>query len=104
MVYTIVGVVTLCCVVVCYVYWATVRLIGWAVLKGVWIACMISAGTWLFASMAGDSGFAGKLAIAAIIPGAIFGWIMYGEIALGLWRERSVQTSGAMHVIKSHAK
>ncbi|MCZ6852958.1 MAG: hypothetical protein O7G86_03465, partial [Gammaproteobacteria bacterium] len=91
------------CVLIGYVYWDTVRLIGWVVLKGVWIACLVSAGTWLLASTGGDAGFAGKLALSAIIPGAIFGWILYGEVALGLFRERSVSANGsARHVIKSH--
>ena len=103
MAYTITGILTIGCVLVGYVYWDTVRLIGWVLLKGIWIACLVSAGTWMLASMAGDAVFAEKLAVAAIIPGAIFGWILYGELALGLWRERELSGSrSARHVIKSH--
>ncbi len=104
MAYTIAGILTIGCVLVGYVYWETVRLIGWVVLKGVWIACLVSAGAWLFASMGGDAGFAAKLAVAAIIPGAIFGWILYGELALVLWRARGLSGNrSARHVIKSHS-
>ncbi len=103
MTYTIAGVLTMSCVLIGYVYWDTVRLIGWVVLKGVWIACLVSAGTWLLASTSGEAGFAVKLAVSAIIPGAIFGWILYGEVALALFRERSIAANqSATHVIKSH--
>ena len=104
MAYTIAGVLTIGCVLIGYIYWGIVRLVGWVVLKGVWIACLVSAGTWLLASTAGDAGFAGKLAVSAIIPGAIFGWILYGEVALALFRERSVSANrGARYVIRSHS-
>ena len=104
MAYTIAGVLTIGCVLVGFIYWDTVRLIGWVVLKGSWIACLVSAGTWLIASTGGDAGFAGKLALAAIIPGAIFGWILYGELALALWKERGESWNrSTRHVIKTRS-
>ena len=103
MAYTIAGILTIGCVLVGYVYWDTVRLIGLVVLKGVWIACLVSAGTWLLVSAGGDSASAGKLAVAAIIPGAFFGWILHGEVALEILRERfQSRIQSARHVIKSH--
>ncbi len=104
MAYTITGILTIGCVLVGYIYWDNVRLIGWVVLKGSWIACLVSAGTWSFASVGGDAGFAGKLGLAAIIPGAIFGWILYGEIAPARWKERSESGNrSAGHVIKARS-
>ena len=104
MAYTIAGILTIGCVLLGYIYWDTVRLIGWVVLKGFWIACLVSAGTWLLAATGGDAGFAGKLTLAAIIPGAIFGWMLYGELALALWKERhESKYRSARPVIKAHS-